>query len=1045
MPLSSSLGRSLPAVLSCFLALLGTGARAADEVTTDEGVRGLAALSVPDGMVVELAAGPPLVEHPMMAGFDPQGRLFVAEAAGRNLGRADIEKELPNFVRMLEDTNGDGQFDKSTIFADRMTFPMGALWHDGALYVAASGAVWRLVDRDGDGVADERQPLFKGFGYTGNAADVHGCFLDPCGRIFWCEGRHGHELRNADGSLLSAGKAARIFSCRPDGTDFRVHCGGGMDNPVEIDFTPSFEMLGTVNLFYRQRGDCLVHWMHGGVYPRHDQPQCIQEFRRTGELLEPVLNFGHVAVSGTTRYRGTQLGAAFRDNFFVTEFNTHRVSRVQLTPDGATFRAEAFEFLRSSSPDFHPTDVLEDADGSLLVIDTGGWFRNGCPTSQIAKPNLLGAIYRIRRKAAEPVRDPRGLQLAWKTATATELAAWLADPRPAVVARSVEELAAMGAAAVPALQARLTAADEAYHLAAVQVLGRLAARGESSAKVVLCDLFSRESTPASVRRAACYAIGWSGDAELAEVLIPGLTASDASVRREVATALGRLGRPAAVPHLLTALQSDPQRVEEHALLYALIEIGAAEPTARGLTSDDPRVQRGALIALDQMPGSPLTREQLTAVLETPDVRLQQTALEILGQHPAWAEEARAWVAARLEQARLTSAERSLLRGSLVAFAESPELQQLAAKALVREQTPADTRQVILEAIAATSLSPLPAPWQQACLQLVQDGSPALAEQAVRAFADTDSPSPELLAALRRRAEDSQQPASLRLAAWEQLCQQKGSLDEANFRFLAAFLEPSRVPLERLAAARILSRLELTAAQQQALMPALKSAGPLELPTLLTAFERAEGGQIQLQLVKTLATHPALTSLSATRLQKLWETAPESVREAAAPILQQLAANSSQNAERLADLLQHLQPGDASRGATLFAGSQAACATCHRVANQGGQIGPNLSTIGQSRSTRDLLEAILYPSASLARGFESYNVVTQTGQVHTGLIIRETSSAIVVRTADQKEVTISRTSIDDLQPHSISIMPAGFAETLTTTQLSDLIAYLQSLK
>ena len=158
------------------------------------------------------------------------------------------------------------------MFADKLTFPQGALWHDGSLYVASSGAIWRFRDKDDDGVADVRERIVSKFGYTGNAADVHGCFLGPDGRIYWCEGRHGHEIVDAAGEVLSKGKAARIFSCRPDGSDVQIHCGGGMDNPVEIDWTDAGEMLGTVNIMYQKRGDCLVHWMHGGVYPRHDQP-----------------------------------------------------------------------------------------------------------------------------------------------------------------------------------------------------------------------------------------------------------------------------------------------------------------------------------------------------------------------------------------------------------------------------------------------------------------------------------------------------------------------------------------------------------------------------------------------------------------------------------------------------------------------------------------------------------------------------------------------------------------------------------------------------
>ena len=359
---------------------------------------------------------------------------------------------------MLEDTDHDGVFDKSTIFVDQMTFPMGELWHDGALFVASSGAIWRFEDTDDDGVADLRTKIVSDFGYSGNGADVHGCFLGPCGRIYWCEGRHGHEFRDQQDQVTSAGKAARIFSCQPDGSDVQIHCGGGMDNPVEIDFLPTGEMLGTVNIMFRQRGDCLVHWMHGGVYPHHDQPKVVDEFRSTGGLLPPVHDFGHVAVSGMTRYRGTQLGESFQGNLFVTEFNTHKVKRVHLQHDGPTFSAEAEDFLTSTFGDFHPTDVLEDADGSLLVIDTGGWFRIGCPTSQIVKPNVLGAIYRVRR--GDPAdRNPRGTDIVWQTQTMAQLSILMRDRRWAVRDRALTEFVRRGDAIIETLNAALSSLD----------------------------------------------------------------------------------------------------------------------------------------------------------------------------------------------------------------------------------------------------------------------------------------------------------------------------------------------------------------------------------------------------------------------------------------------------------------------------------------------------------------------------------------------------------------------------------------------------------
>src|SRR5580704_12275143 len=86
-------------------------------------------LTVPDGFEVELIAGPPLVERPVAADFDDQGRLYVADSSGSNDAPEKQLKDKPHRVVRLEDTHGDGKFDKSTVFADRMMFPAGAMWY----------------------------------------------------------------------------------------------------------------------------------------------------------------------------------------------------------------------------------------------------------------------------------------------------------------------------------------------------------------------------------------------------------------------------------------------------------------------------------------------------------------------------------------------------------------------------------------------------------------------------------------------------------------------------------------------------------------------------------------------------------------------------------------------------------------------------------------------------------------------------------------------------------------------------------------------------
>jgi len=375
---------------------------------------------LPAGYTLEVAAASPLVTHPIMGCLDDKGRLFVGDAVGVNWNKAQLEASPPNRVLLLEDTDKDGSFDKSTVFADKMTFPQGACWLNGSLYVGSPPGIWKLTDTDNDGVADQREMIVGGFDYTGNAADVHGPFLHPNGRLYWCHGRKGHKVVQKDGSLVDESLACGIWSCKPDGSDVAWHSLGCGDNPVEVDFTPDGDIIGVQNLYYTQpRGDTLIHWLYGGVYERSDQLKAIAHLPRTLETMPVMYNFGHVAVSGCCFWKSygsadTPVRTQAAQQFMVTHFNTQRLVRMELTPSGSTYKAVENEFLKLYNPDIHLTDVMEDPrDGSLLLLDTGGWFRIGCPASLMAKSDLLGAVYRIKAK------KPHVVSLASWSANAT--------------------------------------------------------------------------------------------------------------------------------------------------------------------------------------------------------------------------------------------------------------------------------------------------------------------------------------------------------------------------------------------------------------------------------------------------------------------------------------------------------------------------------------------------------------------------------------------------------------------------------------------------
>jgi putative membrane-bound dehydrogenase-like protein len=1002
-------------------------------------------LSVPAGFVVERVAGPPLVNRPIVADFDDEGRLYVADSSGSN---DKVDKQLedrPHRIVRLEDTDGDGRFDKSVVFADRMMFPEGTMWLDGSLYVAAPPSIWKLTDTDGDGVADQREEWFQGKTLTGCANDLHGPYLGPDGWIYWTKGAFAEQTYERPGRAPLVTHASHILRRKPGDPAIDIVMTGGMDNPVDVAFTSSGERILT-STFVEQpqlgRRDGIIHAIYGGLYGKVHA--VIDGHPRTGDLMPILSQLGPAVPAGLTRYASRAFGEEYRDNFFAAMFNMRKVTRHVLSPSGATFTIRDSDFLISDDRDFHPTDVIEDADGSLLVVDTGAWYKLCCPTSQLAKPDVLGAIYRVRRTNAARVEDPRGVTLPWKRMTPSGLAALLSDARPAVQNRAVRELAARAGEALPALTdaVRTNGSADARRNAvwALTRIDGIQARGASRIAIQDAD--------ESVKHAAIHGAGLLRDggavADLRAVLKSGVP----SIQRVAAEALGRIGDPAAVRDLITLAAAPLDRVLDHSVTYALIEINHPESTASGLQAPASRSRRAALIALDQMDRRTLQAASVVPLLDSSDVVSKETAWWVAGHHPDWGNALAEFFASHL--ARANAVEYDELQQQLVQFGENAAIQRLIGEMVSRASRKPERLAAlgVMSTVARTRVKTFPPAWI-APLETVfgtnDNDALAAAVAVARSIPVPKDAQAPLHSALVRVARDGARPLDIRLQAVA-AAQDPALASQADiFELLKSGLAPERAIGVRATAAAILEKSALDRAQLMSLATSLQTAGPLELPRLIRAYATTNEEPVGAVMIQALNRATNRSSVRAEVLRPVLSKYPESVRKAGETLLESLSLDIANQIRRLETLLPTLQGGDVTRGQAIFNGPKVACYSCHAIGYMGGLTGPDLTRIGQVRSERDLLEAILYPSASFARGYEPMVVRTRTGQVHSGILRNNDLPDEVVLASDRDETRIPRRDIVDMQPGTVSLMPQGLTDQLTRQELADLLAFLKATR
>ena len=276
----------------------------------------------------------------------------------------------------------------------------------------------------------------------------------------------------------------------------------------------------------------------------------------------------------------------------------------------------------------------------------------------------------------------------------------------------------------------------------------------------------------------------------------------------------------------------------------------------------------------------------------------------------------------------------------------------------------------------------------------------------------------------------------------------GELDELEpdlFQMLQENLGSAAAVNVRTGAAGVLGRSRLNRDQMLALADSVRTAGPLVLSPLLGAYRGGGDEDLGRRLMAAIRESRGLTGLRADVMNQALADFPPPVKRQGEQLLASLEMDPVEQRTRLEDLLAALDEGDIRQGQAVFNSTHAACSSCHAIGYQGGRSGPDLTRIGDVRSRRDLLESILFPSASFVRGYEPVVVVTESGEIHQGVVTRDGQEEVELVTGPDTEVRVARSEIREIRPGNVSVMPSGLEEQVSREELASLLAFLSNAR
>jgi putative heme-binding domain-containing protein len=944
----------------------------------------IAKMTVPDGFTVELVAAEPALVNPVAMTFDEKGRIWVTESLEYPRREPGPGRDR---VKVLEDTDGDGAADRSTIFAEGLNIPSGIAVGHGGVWVANSPDILFYPDADRDAVPDgPPQVVVTGFGRDDTHELPNSLTWGPDGWLYGWNGvfnpsrvvdpKWGHEYRFT----------CAIFRIHPRTRQFQLFCEG-TSNPWGLAINERGDFFASACVI-----DHLWHLTETGYYIRQGGPYPPLTWPQ-GSIVDH--EHQKAAYCGIHYFDSPAYPEEYRGKLFMGNIHGNCINVDGLERNGSTYRAKARpDFLTANDAWFMPVVQKTGPDGCLYILD---WYdRYHCYQDANRDPagidRLKGRLYRVRYQDT-----PRRTGFDLAALPDEELIKKLDDPN--VYDR-----------------------DIAQRLLAERLWDRKAA-AEDLRKAVTATAFDRDRSPRSRRHALWALIGGSERLD-GPTILKLLDDPDDAIRAWGVRAAGeaQFGY-AGLAERFAELRHDPSPDVRLQLAIALPKVAIEDPVA------------GLVEVLAASDGDPLIPHIVWQNLKresgpTEVARLVELAREAKADHsPALAAIWPRVVELAASNTDVTGPTVAQLVAFGLAIREGDDVQRPILAAL--------TRHVRQGRFTGRRLELLRKHLADAVTAGLADGRAPLHDSFVELAAAWREPA--AIEALRRRFLDPEVPAEARLAALDLLAPNREA-EPAVLDAVASILNaPGRHPagLRR----RMLERLGPLESPRVAeiVLAAFPDLEPEARPNAIVILtERPAWTRRLLDAVES-ETIPA-SAVSVNQLRKMLAGRDRQIAERVRAIWGTIREGRDERRELVVGQMRNFlrkTPGDPVAGQAVF---RKLCAQCHTIYGEGQDVGPDITSIGRTDFDQ-LISNVFDPNLVIGASYQATTVATTDGRVLTGLLAEDSPERIVLRLQGGQQEVIPRDEVEEKKTADISLMPEDVEKQLTPQEVADLFAFL----